>query len=116
MKATTILEGRRRGGSETRPYMAYGLAVLLVLALGVAAAVHAQSGGYDLTWNTVDNGGVTFRSGGGYELGGSIGQPDAAVWSGGGFTLTGGFWSAALAGAAPGGGKFYLPVIFKNWR
>ncbi len=92
------------------------LTALGLLALGVAASVYAQSGGYDLTWNTVDNGGVTFSSGGGYELGGSIGQPDAATWSGDGFTLTGGFWSAAPAGAAPGGVKVYLPVILKKWR
>jgi len=90
------------------------LTALCLLALGVAAAVYAQSGsGFDLTWNRVDSGGATF-SGEGYELGGSIGQPDTAIWSGGGFTLAGGFWSAASAGAAPGGGKVYLPAILKN--
>jgi hypothetical protein len=99
----------RKVGATFLALVAFGL-----LALGVAA-VHAQSGGgYDLTWNTVDNGGVSFASGGGYTLGGTAGQPDAAVWSGGGYTLAGGFWSAVPAGAAPGGGKVYLPVIVKN--
>ena len=89
----------------------YALAVVLLLALGVVA-VHAQSGGgFDLTWNTVDNGGVTFSSGGGYSLGGTAGQADAATWSGGGYTLVGGFWN--VVGAAPGGGKVYLPIIMK---
>jgi hypothetical protein len=126
MKATSRI-GRRRGG-QTRPYrgghLAYlALAGLIVLALG-AVAVHAQAGGastllstgYDLTWNTVDNGGVTFSTGGGYELGGTAGQPDAAVWSGeGGYTLSGGFWGAASGGETPGGrSKVYLPVILKN--
>ena len=90
----------------------YALAVVLLLALGVVA-VHAQSGGgFDLTWNTVDNGGVTFSSGGGYSLGGTAGQADAATWLGGGYTLVGGFWNAV--GAAPGAGKVSLPVIMKN--
>ena len=131
----------------------YALAMLLLLIMG-AAAVHAQSGGastllstgastllntgastllstgYDLTWNTVDNGGVSFASNGGaspllstgYTLGGTAGQPDAATWSDGsaspplstGYTLAGGFWSAVSGGETPGGGsKVYLPVIFK---
>ena len=46
---------------------------------GGMAAVQAQSGGgYNLTWNSVDGGGATFSSGGGYLLGGTAGQPDAA--------------------------------------
>ena len=93
------------------------LGVLLTLAAVAAVAVYAQSGGgFDLTWNTIDNGGVTFSSGGGYTLGGTAGQPDAATWSGGGYTLTGGFWHAARAsGTAPGSGSgVYLPLILKN--
>ena len=53
------------------------LAILLLLISAVGVA-HAQSGGgYDLTWNTTDCGGATYATGGGYELGGTIGQPDA---------------------------------------
>ena len=40
-----------------------------------------------------------FSSGGDFELGGSIGQPDAGVMTGGDFELVGGFW--AVAAAAP---------------
>ncbi len=105
----------------------YAVAVLLALALAVGAmpitdwastiAVYAQAGGgYDLTWNTVDTGGATFAGGaGGYTLSGTTGQPDAAVWSGGGYTLSGGFWHAGAAGGTPPGGetKVYLPLIVK---
>ncbi len=100
------------GGRKTRPYIL--AALLLALAAG-AAAVYAQSGGgYDLGWNTVDNGGVTFASGGGYTLGGTAGQPDAALWSGGGYTLAGGFWHAGVGGGAPpGGSRVYLPIVVK---
>ena len=101
----------------------FALAALLALALAVGAmpitdwastiAVYAQAGGYDLTWNTVDGGGVTFASGaGGYTLGGTAGQPDAAVWTGtSGYTLYGGFWHAAAAGGEPG---VYLPIIMRH--
>jgi len=86
-----------------------------LLAAGVAAVYAQSGGGYDLTWNTVDGGGTTFSSGGGYSLGGSAGQPDAAAWSGGGYTLSGGFWHAGAAGTTPGGETpVYLPVILCN--
>jgi hypothetical protein len=47
--------------------------------------------GYDLTWSTIDGGGMMFSTGGGYSLGGTIGQPDAGVMNNGGYSLTGGF-------------------------
>lgn len=88
-------------------------AILLALAalLLLASVALAQSGnGYDLTWNTVDSGGYTFSTGGDYSLGGTIGQPDAGVLSGGDYALVGGFW---------GGGaveyKIYLPLILRNY-
>ncbi len=93
------------------------LAVLLVLALAVGVAVYAQAGGgYDLTWNTVDGGGASASLSTGYMLGGTAGQPDAATWSGGGYTLSGGFWHAGVGGGTPPGGpgKVYLPLIVKQ--
>jgi hypothetical protein len=66
-----------------------------LLVAGVAWAVSAAS--YDLSWWTVDGGGATFSSGSGYELGGTIGQPDAGTLSGGDFTLGGGFWAGGAA-------------------
>jgi hypothetical protein len=66
---------------------------LLLAALGMATSAAAQSGGgYDLSWHTVNGGGVTFATGGGFSLGGTAGQPDAGNHAGAGFTLSGGFW------------------------
>jgi hypothetical protein len=85
--------------------------LILVTFLLLASAVLAQSGnGYDLSWWTVDGGGHTFSSGGNYELGGTIGQPDAGVLTGGDYTLGGGFWGG---GAVAAEHNVYLPLILK---
>ncbi len=47
---------------------------------------------FDLSWHSIDGGGVMFSAGGDFELSGTIGQPDAGVAFGGDFELTGGFW------------------------
>jgi len=91
-------------------------AILVLLALTalllLASVARAQSGGgYDLSWSTVDGGGATWSEGGGYSLGGTIGQPDAGVLSGGGYTLAGGFWPG---GAAARYGV-YLPLVLRNF-
>jgi hypothetical protein len=89
------------------------LLVIAVLLLLAAVPVLAQSGGgYDLTWSTVDGGGGTFSTGGGYSLGGTAGQPDAGLASGGTYTLGGGFWSG---GAAVAGYRVYLPLVVRNY-
>lgn len=65
------------------------------------AGVSATRGGgadYDLSWHTVDGGGVMRSSVGDFELSGTIGQPDAGTAAGGDFTLTGGFWFPLVAG------------------
>ena len=90
-------------------------AILVLLALTalllLASVARAQSGGgYDLTWSTVDGGGYTWSEGGGYSLGGTIGQPDAGVLSGGGYTLAGGFWPGAAARYG-----VYLPLVLRNY-
>ena len=92
----------------------YIIPTILVVAIAVlllATVVQAQSGGeYDLSWWTVDGGGTTYSTGGDYVLGGTTGQPDAAVWSGGDYVLAGGFW---------GGGavefRVYLPLVLRNY-
>jgi hypothetical protein len=74
---------------------------LAALLLGLLAGLLAQTprassqtgGAYDLSWNTVDGGGITFAQGGVYSLGGTIGAADAGVQSGGQYSLGGGFWS-----------------------
>ncbi len=68
--------------------------MMLMIALLLWGGANAQSGGgYDLSWWTIDGGGVTFATGGSFNLGGTIGQPDASnALTGGAFSLTGGFW------------------------
>ncbi len=85
------------------------LAALLSLLASVALA--QSGGGYDLTWNTIDGGGYTWSEGGPYSLGSTVGQPDAGVLSGGGYTLAGGFWPG---GAAARYGV-YLPLVLRNY-
>lgn len=80
------------------------VALLLGLWTGVAAA--QMGGSFNLTWNTIDGGGATFSSGGGYELGGTIGQADAGAMSGGVYALQGGFWS-------PPGYLVHTPILRK---
>ena len=66
-----------------------------IYAMGISllVAAPAMADTFELTWYTADGGGATFSTGGGYQLGGSIGQPDASVaMSGGTITLVGGFW------------------------
>ncbi|MEN3000855.1 MAG: hypothetical protein ABDI19_03310 [Armatimonadota bacterium] len=72
------------------------IAALALLSLTLA---NAQSGGgYDLSWGTIDGGGITFATGGTFTLGGTVGQPDASdALTGGPFSLTGGFWFTAPA-------------------
>jgi hypothetical protein len=51
-----------------------------------------------LSWWTID-GGVTFATGSTFNLGGTVGQPDASnALTGGAFSLTGSFWFLRLAG------------------
>ena len=70
------------------------LFAILLLTSSVLA-----SNGYDLSWWTVDGGGGTFSTGGAYTLGGTIGQPDAGL-------LTGGTYTQPLQ----------VPSVFLVWR
>lgn len=76
------------------------LAILLGLLIGVVAA---QSG-YSIVWYTMDGGDTTFSADGGYTLGSTIGQADAGVASGGGYTLYGGFWGSPDS-------MLYIPLV-----
>ncbi|MCP4658122.1 MAG: hypothetical protein GY856_22150 [bacterium] len=54
-------------------------------------AVPAADGEIELLWYSVDAGGVTASSASGYQLGGTVGQPDAGTGAAGTYTLTSGF-------------------------
>jgi hypothetical protein len=92
------------------------LCIVLFLSMGIlllpAGLAALAQGGYDLSWWTVDGGGYTYSTGGGYQLGGTAGQPDAGVLSGGGYRLDGGFW----AGGAVAELRYviYLPLILRK--
>jgi hypothetical protein len=89
--------------------------LLLVGALLVAqgpAQAQSPEQTYTLNWWTVDGGGTMSAAGSGYTLGGTAGQPDPGVLSGGSYTLGGGFWRGG-APAAPSGYAIYLPAVFR---
>jgi len=53
---------------------------------------------FDMDWFTIDGGGATYLTGGTYELGATLGQPDAGPLSDGvDLDLSGGFWSGVNA-------------------
>lgn len=52
----------------------------------------AAQGAITLTRWTIDAGGTTSASGGAFRLGASIGQPEAALVSGGSHRISAGFW------------------------
>ncbi len=88
--------------------------VALLLLAGTAlllgqGAVGAQGTGYDLSWWSVDGGGGTFSTGGGYSLGGTAGQADPGVLANGGYNLGGGFWRGGKAAGVRY--NVYLPVV-----
>ena len=88
---------------------AIGLTALLAC---VATLAWAQ---YDISWYTVDGGGGMQAMGGPYTLGGTIGQPDAGVMTGGTFSLTGGFWvgGSGLVGVGDDDKPASLPLSFQ---
>lgn len=89
-----------------------GLLLAVGIAVGLLGSVraNAQFGeGYTLSWWTVDGGGITANNHSGYTLGGTSGQPDAAVWSGGDFILAGGFWGGVAVEY-----RIYLPLVLRS--
>ena len=76
-----------------------GFNILLFLSVLINVPVFGQ---YELSWYTIDGGGVR-STGGQFILTGTIGQPDAAYSRGGNYELLGGFW--------PGG-----PLCFVDFK
>lgn len=88
------------------------VALTIVAALVVVSLAAAQPGQWDLAWYTIDGGGTTSSTGGGFALSGTIGQPDTGSLSGGEYTLKGGFWGVRAGWGAPAS-AVYLPLIQK---
>jgi hypothetical protein len=88
------------------------LVILLCGLLLTTTALTSSSEGYDLSWWTVDGGGGTLGSEGGYSLSGTVGQPDAGALASNDYTLSGGFWAGGtLAGEAY---RVYLPLVLRQ--
>ena len=71
--------------------------ILRLLVMAAALCVGASlADEFEITRSTIDGGGVMRSTGGpgapGFELSGTIGQPDAGLLTGGDFELSGGFW------------------------
>ena len=74
--------------------------IILLTTLLITAGASAQ---LSIPWSTIDGGGQTISTGGAFELGGTIGQPDASgPMTGGAFQLTGGFWTVTQVCNCPG--------------
>jgi hypothetical protein len=85
----------------------------LTVASVILAAPGSSSGGYTISWWSVDGGGGTSQ-GGQFALSGTAGQPDAAVMSGGSYTLSSGFWNGRINGISGElGTTLYLPLIVR---
>jgi len=98
-----------------------GLALVLLLVAIISlpglsrnGVLQAQSGGgFELSWSTIDGGGATFSNGGGYSLGGTIGQSDAGTAVGGTYLLEGGFWHSLTPPEPPSNSTNYIPIVLK---
>jgi len=90
MKATN----QRQPWRQVRFYLA--TLMMLFLFFSAAAVVAQVGGGFDLSWSTVDGGGINTSTGGVFTLGGTIGQPDAGAGTGITYTVNMGFWGATL--------------------
>lgn len=91
--------------------LALTLGAVALLPLDPVGATPTPQQAYDLSWWTVDGGGITFAEGGDYSLGGTAGQPDAGVLAGGNYTLDGGFWKGGAAAALY---RIYLPLVVRG--
>jgi len=94
-----------------RPGKLLIIVALLVAGLAVGTAWAADQAGYDLSWWTVDAGGTTFSTADGYTVGATVGQPDAGVLSGNGYTLAGGFWGGGVVARRF---QLYLPLMLRG--
>lgn len=81
------------------------------LLLSVPLTVAQTSGGYDLSWWTVDGAAGTLH-GGNYTLQSTAGQPDAGLLEGSGYLLAGGFWAGVQTAEGPH--FIYLPVLLRE--
>lgn len=91
-----LTRGGLRGSCRSVPR-----GLVTALSFAVLSTESAVAETYDVTWYTVDGGGVMNVAGGTYAVAGTIGQPDAGTPSGGSYVVTGGFWGISPGCVAP---------------
>jgi len=75
---------------------------ILLCAVAMSLTTPARAQQYSIDWHTIDGGGGT-STGAVFTIGGTIGQPDAGgPMTGGGYSLTGGFWALPVGVPTPG--------------
>jgi len=84
--------GKKRQSTARLLLIVAGCSGVFIAAAFTDTVSSAGEPAVEINRFTIDGGGEMFSSGGGFELSGTIGQPDAGVLSGGNFTLAGGFW------------------------
>lgn len=92
--------------------VAWAAALAMVLALVLGSNAPALT----IDWQTIDGGGATGMTGGSLRLNGTIGQPDAGVAGGGGYTLRGGFWRGGATASGvpdPGAAGGLVPGVLR---
>lgn len=77
--------------------VAVGNGVFIAAALTDTASV-AGVPANEISRSTIDGGGVMNSTGGGYDLSGTFGQPDAGMSAGGPYQLSAGFWFPVPSG------------------
>jgi hypothetical protein len=91
---------RRKRRAPPRPFprarfstSAFGFKGSMMIVCAVWFAGNAMAQSYSIDWYKIAGGGGT-STGGTYTVNGTIGQPDASgAVTGGGYSVTGGFWS-----------------------
>ena len=64
----------------------------ILSAMAMTTTMLAAPPPFEITRSTIDGGGAMNSTGGGFELSGTVGQPDAGTLRGETFELNGGFW------------------------
>jgi hypothetical protein len=71
----------------------------LLCALLLLAGCIAQAATFEVDWSRVSVGGAMFQPAGQFEIGATVGQPEAGEFGGPGLQVFGGFWGVALTEA-----------------
>jgi hypothetical protein len=87
----------------------FPLLVVLMLLVSTAGA----QGNYSLAWWTVDGGGTALSQGGGYQLSGTIGQPDGGELRSESYTLDGGVWRGGEVLEPQHTLPIYMPLVVR---